>query len=285
MPIKPQSVGFYQFLYNGEKYDYPWRESLESVYPVADEIVVAECHSTDDTWEKLQEFASTRPKIRLIRHDWVTHFSELSKIGNACVPEMSSEWVTQIQADEVLHENSYPFFEQLKTTPASEFRNLQGRIATAFRTHYTHFLANYETEFDFCYQSLIRIAKRGSGWWLHGDACQLDGGNKNLVIDSPVQVFHYGKVHEGHTGFEKEWDFQALFKDIGFPDPKMLEMKEKLGESYCDYLYLFKEQIAKGTVRRFTGTHPAVMKDRIARFKEGGWEQVQSRMDEALKLS
>ena len=61
-------------------------------------------------------------------------------------------------------------------------------------------------------------------------------------------------------------------------------MKEKFGEGYCDYIYLFEETIKDGKVRKFTGVHPSIMKDRIARFKEGGYEQFVSRMKDGLKV-
>jgi hypothetical protein len=97
-------------------------------------------------------------------------------------------------------------------------------------------------------------------------------------------VYHYGKVHEGTVGFKKEINFQNLFKDIGFPDPKMKEMQEKFGKDYCDYVYLFESSIKEGKVRKFEGTHPEVMKKRISQFKDGGWEQFISRMEEGLKI-
>jgi uncharacterized membrane protein len=96
-------------------------------------------------------------------------------------------------------------------------------------------------------------------------------------------VYHYGKVHPPDIGWKKEWDFQQLFKDIGFPDPKMEEMREKLGE-YCDYLYLFETNIIDKKIKKFEKTHPKVMRDRISRFKHAGYEQFISKMRENLKI-
>ena len=285
--IKPNSLGIYMFIRNGVYYDYPFLESLRSAYPIADQIVIAECYSDkDDTYDQLQKFITEedpQKKITVLRHDWVTHFSQLSAVGNWCIPHLQTQWHWQLQADEVIHEGSYPAIrELLQGAPAQMRRDAMG--TDAYSVNYTHFLANYETEFDFCYLKAIRIAKKGSGWWLHGDACQLDRPNKSGVENTPIQVFHYGKVHEGKAGWQKEWDFQQLFKDIGFPDPKMMEMKEKLGEEYCDYVYLFESSIKEGKVRRFHGSHPAVMRDRIAKFQAGGWEQFVSKMKDGLNL-
>jgi len=90
-------------------------------------------------------------------------------------------------------------------------------------------------------------------------------------------VYHYGKVHPGDVGFRKELDFQSLYSDItGYPDAKLKVMQEKLGKDYCDYIYIFDKWIKEGKVRKFEGTHPAVMRDRIEKFKNNGWEQFNS---------
>lgn len=269
-----KTLGIYMFIRNGVYYDYPFIEAIESALPVADQIVICECFSDkDDTYYVLQERYGENPKVKLIQYDWVEDFRGLSKIGNYASLFLKTDWKWQLQADEVIHENSY---DEIR-------RVIQTEDATsAFIVHYKHFLANYETEFDFCYTQLIRIARAGAGWTLVGDACQLDGGSNDTVKDTTIQVFHYGKVHEGKVGWQKEWDFQQLFTDIGFPDPKMKEMEATLGEQYCDYIYLFESSIKEGKVRKFDGKHPALMEGRISQFKDGGWDQFVSRMKVGL---
>ncbi len=273
-----KTLGFYQFIRNATKYDYPFEESLLSVLPVADQLVVCECMSEDDTFDRLAKFVSEHgdKNIKIIRHDWIDNHLGLSKLGNFAADELTTDWIWQIQGDEVLHESSYEFIKQVlqKEFPTE----------TCYLVNYFHFLANYETEFDFCYRSIKRLARNHTGWQLVGDACELAGGNLETVRESPIMVYHYGKVHQGNIGWEKEVNFQELFKSIGFPDPKMKEMEEKLGEKFCDYLYLFESSIKEGKVRRFEGTHPAVMQDRIKAFKEGGYEQFVSRLDHEITL-
>ena len=278
--MRKSTLGVYQFIHNGEEYDYPFLESLESVLPIADKIVVCECESTDNTLNILKEFQEKhKEKVTIIHRPWVKHFTELSTLGNYASTFLDTDWKWQLQSDEVLHQNQYNNINAW--LELIEKHNLN---TTALTTRYTHFLANFETEFDFCYQEIVRIHKRGSRWSLVGDACQLDGGNSKEVLQTDIMVHHYGKVHEGTVGFKKEINFQNLFKDIGFPDPKMKEMQEKFGKDYCDYVYLFESSIKEGKVRKFEGTHPEVMKKRISQFKDGGWEQFISRMKEGLKI-
>ena len=61
-------------------------------------------------------------------------------------------------------------------------------------------------------------------------------------------------------------------------------MEEKYGKQFCDYVYLFQQDIRDGKVRKFEGTHPSVMKGRIQKFKEEGWEQFNSKLIEGLTL-
>ncbi len=273
-----KTLGIYQFIHNATEYDYPFEESLDSALPIADEIVIAECASTDDTLKRVESWIQKHPdkKIKLLQHPWVNHFTQLSGIGNYAASFLDTDWHWQLQSDEVIHENSYPEVKNL-------IENAPDNI-TALSVKYTHMLANYETEFDFCYRKAVRIARKNSYWQLHGDACQLGGEDFSRSYNSDIMVFHYGKVHAGRQGWKKEWDFQQLFVDIGFPDKKMMEMKEKLGEEYCDYLYLFQQDIKDGKVRKFEGTHPKVMEKRIKEFKEGGWEQFNSKIIEGLTL-
>lgn len=274
-----KTLGIYQFIRNATKYDYPFEESILSAIPIADQIVICECFSDDDTYERVLKLQAQYPeKITIIRRAWVKDFRELSVIGNYCVPFLDTDWVWQLQADEVIHDDSY---EEILNTI-----NTAPKTVTALIVKYVHFLANYATEFDFNYKQLIRIARKGTGWQLCGDACHLDkpAFSSSEVLLTNIQVYHYGKVHEGKIGYQKEWDFQQLFTDIGFPDPKMEEMKKKFGEEYCDYVYLFESSIKEGKVREFKGTHPKIMEKRIAQFKENGWEQFVSKMKEGLKI-
>lgn len=274
------TLGAYQFIRNGVEYDYPFIESLKSALPFADQIVICECQSTDNTLELLKQFQEeNKEKVVIVHRPWVKHFTELSSLGNYASTFLETDWKWQIQSDEVIHENQV---ENIKTW-LNMIQKHDMRI-TALTTKYLHFLANYFTLFPFCYEEIVRIHKRGSSWRLVGDACQLDGGNVKEVLNTDILVYHYGKVHEGKKGFKKEVDFQNLFTDIGFPDPKMKEMKDKFGEEYCDYLYLFENHIKENNIKKFEGTHPSVMKKRIEEFREGGWEQFISKMKEGLKI-
>ncbi|MCK9541096.1 MAG: hypothetical protein M0R03_03600 [Novosphingobium sp.] len=90
-------------------------------------------------------------------------------------------------------------------------------------------------------------------------------------------------VKDPKKGFDKEVSFQSYYKDLGFPDPKMEEMKKQIGEE-VDYVFLFENAIEKGQIRKFIGSHPKVMEERIKKFKDLGFEQFVSKMKDGLRI-
>ena len=270
-----KTLGIYQFIRNATKFDFPLEESILSAIPVADQIVICECYSDDDTFDRVMSLKEKFPrKITVIQHEWMKHHTDLAHIGNFCIPHLSTDWHFQLQADEVIHEKDYDTILHLINNCHNDY--------TAIRVQYNHFLGNYETTWPFCYTKAIRIARKGSGWWLSGDACQLDGGDERKILDCGVTLFHYGKVKNPEAGFAKETDFQSYYKDLGFPDPKLEEMKKTIGEE-VDYVYLFESAIEEGKIKKFIDTHPKVMESRIKEFKDKGYEQFVSKVKEGLK--
>jgi glycosyltransferase involved in cell wall biosynthesis len=275
------TLGAFTYVYNMIDYDYPFEESVKSIIDVVDQFVICECNSTDNTADLVEKLRLEYPnKIKVIHRNWVLHFTEISSVANFAMSHLNTDYAFQLQADEVVHHDS---LDELKDiVNILSLNNL-----TAAKVHYTHFMANYETTFPFCYDSLVRIVKMNSPWRVIGDGVQFaypDGQiHDEKVFDSNIQIFHYGKVKDPVKGWKKEWDFQQLYVDIGFPDPKMLEMKNKIGAK-CDYIYLFREHVLNKTINKFTGTHPNVMENRIKQFKSGGFEQFVSEMEKNLSI-
>jgi len=277
------TLGAFTYVHNMIAYDYPFEESVESVIDVVDEFVICECASTDETPELVERLRAKYPtKIKVVHRDWVKHFNDISRVANFAMSHLTTDYAMQLQADEVVHENSLSGLLQAVQMLASSKK-------TGIRVHYTHFMANYETTFPFCYDALVRVVKMNTPWHIIGDGVQF-GYTAHIfpeykTLDCPeIMYFHYGKVKDPEKGWQKEWDFQQLYTDIGFPDPKMKEMAQQIGQK-VDYVYLFEDHVQRGTINRFTGTHPSVMRDRISRFKAGGFEQFVSRVRENVRIT
>lgn len=281
--MKNNLAGF-SYIYNGIDFDIPFIESIKSVIHIVDEFVLTECYSKDGTWEKCLKLQEEYPnKIKLLRRPWVEHFSEISLLANWTATHIDEDiqYCMQLQSDEVIHEKDLDILRRLP-----ELMNLNNK--TAARWRYNHFLGNPSTTFPFCYSELVRVIKRGLGWQIIGDGVQYAKDGSLLppeeVLETNIQVFHYGKMKDPKKGFKKEVDFQNLFKDVGFPDPKMKEMKEKLGEEYCDYVYLFESNIVDNKIQKFEDSHPLVMHEYLKKFESSGYEQFISKIKDNLNL-
>ena len=275
------TLGAFTYVYNMIDYDYPFEESVESIIDVVDQFVICECNSTDGTPDMVERLRAKYPdKIKVVHRNWVQHFTEIASVAQFAMSHLSTDYAYELQADEVVHHDSK---DELRALPMA----MLAARKSAARVHYVHFMANYETTFPFCYETVVRIAQMNTPWHVIGDGVQFGYTDQYIpdvkVLDTTIQVFHYGKVKDPVKGWQKEWDFQQLYTDIGFPDPKMKEMEAKIGQE-VDYVYLFENHVREGTIRRFYGTHPLVMQERIARFKAGGFEQFVSRMRENVRI-
>lgn len=68
------------------------RPCIESFYGIADEILIADSGSSDDTMEIAREFA----KVRIIEREYITS----GNFKNWAIPQAAHEWVLIVDADE-----------------------------------------------------------------------------------------------------------------------------------------------------------------------------------------
>ncbi len=248
-------VSGFSFVRNAILYGYPIVESLRSLLPLCDEVVVAVGESEDDTLQCVESIGD--PKLRILRTQWYPTeprwriFAEQTQIAlDAC----RGLWCIYLQADEVLHEQDYDTIREAlqrwADTPQVE----------AFVLRYYHFYGSY----DYIgvgrqwYRREIRIVRNTGQVISWGDAQgfrrRLPNGTIRLLraVELPVWVYHYGWVRPPEV-MQRKLRAQHRF----WHDEEGIERHLPPGESF-DYRSAYR-------LRRFTGTHPAVMQERIAR--------------------
>ena len=244
-------VGF-TFVRNALTYDYPVLESIHSLLPLCDEVVVAVGRSDDDTLGLIRDIGS--PKIRVVETVWDDALREGGRVlaqetdkALAAVPA-DADWAVYLQADEVLHEADY---EAIRAGMArwKDDARVEGLLL-----HYRHFYGSYDYVGDSrrWYRREIRIVRPGIGVQSYRDAqgFRVGGTRKLRVKLLEATVHHYGWVKAPAAMQRKQETFNKLWHS----DEWVAEHVAAAAE--FDYSQV-------DSLQRFAGTHPAVMAARI----------------------
>ena len=191
----PRVSGF-TLVRNAQILDFPFFESVESLLPLVDELVINCGDSQDETQLICKSLAEKHVgKIHILNTVWEnknqTGGFQLKAQSDAAMKACRGQWLFYIQADEVLHENDYP---QIQTAMAyaDEIPEVDGLVFD-----YLHFYGNYAYT---CkgrnwYRREVRAFKNGRGIESFRDAQGFrKGGQRLQALPSQARVFHYGYV-------------------------------------------------------------------------------------------
>ena len=263
-------VGF-TFVRNAIKYDYPVLESINSLLPLCDELIVAVGSSEDDTLGLIQRINS--PKIRIIETVWDDTLREGGRVlavetdkALAAVPA-DADWAIYLQADEVLHEADYAAIRDGMERWKDD-KSVQGLLL-----NYRHFYGSFDYVGDSYrwYRREIRIVRPGIGVASYRDAqgFRLADNSKLRVKLLDATVHHYGWVKTPAAMQRKQETFNKLWHSDEWVAQNVAPAEE------FDYSQV-------DSLQRFTGTHPQVM---LGRIRQQNWryEHDMSRNQHRLK--
>ena len=245
-------VSGFTFVRNAVKYDYPVVESIASILPLCDEVIVAVGQSEDGTRALIGSIGS--PKIRIIDTVWDESLREGGRVlaveTNKAFDAISSDstWAIYIQADEVFHEDGLTgLSEAMKYYEAH--REVEG-----FVLNYLHFYGSYDFIADSrkWYRKEVRVIRNDKNIRSYKDAQGFRKEGKKLRV-KPVGVtmFHYGWVKPPENIRSKLKYFHTLWHDEEWMEKNRPEL-----ESF-DYSGI-------DSLTRFKGTHPSIMQNRIS---------------------
>jgi len=236
---------------NAVKYDYPVAESIRSILPVCDEFLVLLGNSDDDTLALIEGLGSK--KIRIIHSVWDESQKEGGRVlaletnkALDLIPK-DCDWAFYIQADEVVHEK---YLESI----LSAMRTWQGDSRVeGLLFNYTHFYGTYKYVGDSrnWYRNEIRIIRNDKSIRSYRDAQGFRKNDEKLRVKKiDASVYHYGWVKNPETMQNKVVDFHRLWHDEEWIR-KNVNLSDLFDYSAIDSLAVF------------SGTHPAVMQERI----------------------
>lgn len=260
------------FIKNALKYDYPVVESIQSVLPLVDELIVCAGDSEDETNKLIESTGSE--KIKIIHSVWDKNLREggavLAVETNKAMDAASADadWLFYIQADEVMHEDYLPVIK----AAMEKYKDDQRVEGLLF--HYRHFYGSYKYIGDGrkWYSKEIRVIRNDKRIRSFKDAQGFRKEGRKLQVKLiPAYVFHYGWVKNPVFMQQKNRDFGQYWNDEASHQAWAAEVEKKgaaFDYSQIDSLALFK------------GTHPAIMKKRV---EEENWNFQHNIQDKNFK--
>lgn len=256
--LRKLKISGFTFIRNAIKYDYPVVESILSILPICDELLVAVGRSNDNTIQLIRSIQSE--KLRIIETEWDDSLREGGRVlaveTDKAFKAISSDsdWAFYIQADEVLHEK---YIEPVRNAILQYNDDSQ---VEALLFDYLHFYGSYDYvgESFRWYRREIRIIRNRKDIFSYKDAqgFRKTPNNKLGVKLIPATIYHYGWVKDPRKMQSKQEDFIKFWKnDEGIE--KNIARSDEFDYSKVDSL------------TPFVGEHPEVMKSRI---NEKNWK-------------
>lgn len=237
---------------NAEKYYFPIKACIESVLPLVDEFIVAmgDNENTDNTEAIIRSIGSD--KVRIITRDWNESLFKdaaiLREETTFALNQCKGDWCIYLQADEVVHQDDHPLIRKMCDKYVDD-KDVQG-----FLFEYLHFWGDYDhyAKTHATYALEIRIVRNHIGVESYKDAqsFRIQGTEKLNVLKTKARIFHYGWVRP----------------------PKIMNAKRKeqhsihWGKNSNHGMPEYFEYGPLGKMSRFKGTHPAVMKEWMAKL-------------------
>lgn len=241
----------FTFVKDAEKFDFPIKESILSMLPICDEVYANIGVSEDSTLDIVKSIVD--PKLKVFETEWDPDFRAKGRIlavqTNIPLYKCRGDWSLYLQGDEVLHEEDYEAI--LKTL--DEYKD--DYSVEGFLFDYYHFFGDHEhyARSYHWYKQEIRIIRNHLGIqsWRSAQSFRVDGRKLN-VKRIPARVYHYGWVRDPYKMASKKKYHDSLHHGgSGESKPEKFD---------------FGKHIDPYMLAEFTGTHPGVMKERVANW-------------------
>ena len=244
----------FSFIKNAVLFDYPIKESLLSILPLCDEIIVAVGDCTDGTRELVASLHPT--KIKIIDTVW----DNTLKVGGVVLADETNkafkaisydtDWCFYIQGDEVFHE------QDLALVKAAMLKYKNDTRIDGLLFKYQHFYGS----FDYVgisskwYRNEIRVIKNNPSIYSYRDAQGFRKGNdeKLNVANTNASIYHYGWVREPEKMMAKANNAGRYWGGEKFTTA----LEQTIFEGSFDYSQI-------DALEKFKGKHPVIMQERI----------------------
>lgn len=240
----------------GEVQDYCWKEAVQSLLPIVDEMCISECESDDGTLEIILDWMKREPKIKLHPFPWTNPIGNpnwwldwLNFAREKCTGEM----IVQLDGDEILHPDSYNEVKQATSA---------GKTLMAKRFNFWSDSSLLIPSGFCCSDRVIRVTEQKnylpSDWPV--DAAK---HTMSVAVDSDVKIMHYGFLRKRKAWFLKAREVSRIWNGGEF-DPRLVAAEKH------DGVWSRMEGVTgwENNLVPYMGTHPLVIHDWL---KERGY--------------
>lgn len=246
-------VSGFSFVRDAVRLRYPIVPAIRSILPLVDELVVNVGVSSDGTLELVR--ALDDPRLVIVESRWDEGQLERGRVlaqqTDLALARCSGDVCIYAQADEALHEDDHPSVRVALQRLHDDAR-LEGLLFD-----YVHFYGSFHTvgASRRWYRREIRAVKNGAGVrsWRDAQGFRVGQGEtarKLKVVPSGGRMFHYGWVRPPEAQALKLAEFERLYHGDAARERRLAQ-----GFGYD----------AGEKVRPFRGTHPAPMREWVAR--------------------
>lgn len=253
----------FTFIKNGLTLGYPFKQSIESIAPLCDEVIInvgfedPECKKDDGTWDYLQR-ELTGSKFKFIKSHWDPELTSrgliLSQQTNLALKECQGKYCQYIQGDEAIHEDDFSAIKEgIEALEKNE--DMWGLIF-----QYLHFYGSTDIikHTRNTYRKEVRLIRNGKGIQSYLDAQGFKGptGEKIPCLETSARIFHYGwarnsqlmdkkvkafgKLYHGQDHQEKDFHYQRIWglKPFKKAHPKVMKEWIEANKEDLDILSL-----------------------------------------------
>lgn len=226
-------LGGAAFVYNGIKFDYCFKETIKSLQELCDQVCICVIKSDDGTEQEVRSLINDKTKVIVIDEDlWlaIKGKEKLSYFSNIAIANLSTDWIIYCQADEVLHQDSFPAIR------AATYLDNEAYMCTRlnlWRDPYS--MLNVEGSRNPCSPQVIRLAKRK---YRCVDDAESIAAPVSFDFVNDILIYHMGFVRKrevmkskiinmqtkvfGMTDYDKRLDAHEHFEAMDYFEPHEL---------------------------------------------------------------
>ena len=248
-------ISGFTFIKNGLTLGYPILESVLSIESICDEVVInvgfedQECTKDDGTYEYLRSHLKDS-KYKFLKSWWDPAIRKsgliLSQQTNIALSACTGDYCQYIQGDECVHEDDLKYILAGVDEMQKDSR-IDGLIF-----NYMHFYGNVDT-YKYTrslYRREVRLIRnhRGLISWQDAQGFRFPDGSKMKAKLIPARIFHYGWARAEQVMKKKVKVFDTFYHEESNNSPEFVYERN-------------------WGLKKFTQTHPKVMKDWIEKNK------------------